>query len=287
MTSNDRLYKLGILTTIILVGFVGCTSLPDCSPMVKYSESKLSIKGIELPLQTDAFKVGEAVWEPQTVQKATVLTQIMDNYRISMCNHMKAARGASNETFERSLLRVQEEEMKLNQLAVLVVANNPKAVERWIETYGSHAEAVSQGKDPGAASQLRSLDSLIADVTDIKEQLKSRRLAPSELSKLIETLSNGPRGKLDMIGFIGGDSESKDFALDLMQAIERGGWTINNLSSLIGPTFRGLEVSTQNPEAVEVKALLSALSSIGLIVRVKVFPKWPTNAVNLTVGSRP
>lgn len=212
VTSNDRLYKLGILTTLTLVGFVGCSTMPDCSPMVRYSESKLSIRGIELPLQTDAFKVGEVMWEPQLVQRATDLTQIMDNHRIASCNYLKVATGASKETFERSLLKIQEEDVRLTEFAILVAANNPKAVERWIETYESHAEAVSQGKDPGAASQLRSLDSLIADVTDIKEQLKRRHLTPSQVSKLIETLSNGPKGKLHTVAFITGDSESQEFA---------------------------------------------------------------------------
>lgn len=72
-----------------------------------------------------------------------------------------------------------------------------------------------------------------------------------------------------------------------MQAIRKAGWTIGDWVSASGPTFRGLEVSTQNPEAEEVKALLSALSSIGLTGHVKVFPKWPANTINLTVGSKP
>ncbi|MGZ8406214.1 MAG: hypothetical protein ACXWWB_11160, partial [Nitrospira sp.] len=94
MNGNNRVYILGILTALALVGFVGCSSLPDCSPMVKYSESKLDIKGFELPVKPGIdVKIGEMVLEPQVVQKATDITQILDNHRISMCNQLKAARG--------------------------------------------------------------------------------------------------------------------------------------------------------------------------------------------------
>lgn len=144
---------------LVLAGFDGCASLPDCTPMVKYSESRLDVKGFQLPMKPGIdVKVGEVIWEPPLVQKATDLTQILDNHRISMCNQLKAAGGASNEVYEQSLLRFQEAEVKLTQLDVLVAANNPKAVERWVESY----EYKENSSD--AVSQLRSLDSLVADV---------------------------------------------------------------------------------------------------------------------------
>lgn len=282
MKSNNCVYILGILAALSLVGFVGCRSLPDCSPVVKYSESKLDIKGFELPVKPGIdVKIGEMVLEPQVVQRATDLTQILDNHRISMCNQLKAARGASKETYERSLLRFQEADVKLTQLAVLVAANNPKAVERWVESY-EH-----QGKDADAVSQLRSLDSLISDVSDIKERIKRWRLSPAQASKLVEVLSRGPKGEIGHLSFLGEDSESAEFAWDLEQAIRKGGWTIKDRAMGNGHGLRGLEVGTENPESQELKALLSAFSSAGISARIRVYPKWPSNRINLDVGSKP
>lgn len=282
MNGNNRVYILGILTALVLVGFVGCSSLPDCSPMVKYSESKLDIKGFELPVKPGIdVKIGEMVLEPQVVQKATDITQILDNHRISMCNQLKAARGVSKETHEKSLLRFQEAEVKLTQLAVLVAGNNPKAVEKWVESY-EH-----EGKDLDAVSQLRSLDSLIADVSDIRERIKPWRLSPSQFSKLVEILSRGPKGEIGYLFFLGGDSDSAEFAWDLEQALRKGGWTINNRGMGNGHGLRGLEVGTDNPESQELKALLSAFSSARIPARIRVHPKWPSNTINLDVGNKP
>ncbi|MBX3334941.1 MAG: hypothetical protein KF876_12515 [Nitrospira sp.] len=250
--------------------------------MVKYSESRLEVKGFELPVKPGIdVKIAEVVWEPQVVQSATDLTQILDNHRISLCNQLKAARGASKEAYERSLVRFQEADVKLTQLAILVAANNPKAVERWVESYEV------KGKDPDAASQLRSLDSLVADVSDIKERIKRWRLSPSQFSVLVETLSRGPKGEIGYLGFISGDSESADFAWGLEQALRKGGWTINDRVAATGLTLRGLLIGTQNPESIELKTLLSAFSSVGIPTDVRVYPKWPPNRINLNVGNKP
>lgn len=226
-------------------------------------------------------KVGEVIWEPQLVQKATDLTQILDNHRISMCNQLKAAGGASKEVHEKSLLRFQEAEVKLTQLAVLVAANNPKAVERWVESYEDKENSSE------AVSQLRSLDSLVADVSDIKERIKRWRLSPSQLSKLVETLSTGPKGEIGDLTFISGDSESAEFAWDLEQALRKGGWTINHRDAAMGLTLRGLQIGTQNSESIELKALLSAFGSAGIHTDIRVFPKWPANRIHLFVGNKP
>lgn len=282
MNSSNRVYILGVLTALGLIGFVGCSSLPDCSPMVKYSESKLVVKGFELPVRPGMdVKIGEMVLEPQVVQRATDLTQILDNHRISMCNNLKAARGVSKETYELSLLRFQEADMKLTQLAILGATNNSKAIERWVESYEP------KGKDSDAVSQLRSLDSLVADVSDIKERIKPWRLSPSQFSKLVEVLARGPKGEIGHLFFLGGDSDSAEFAWDLEQALRKGGWTIKDRGMGNGHGLRGLEVGTENPESVELKALLSAFTNVGIPVRIRVYPKWPRNTINLDVGNKP
>lgn len=282
MNSHNRLCIQGILMGLVLAGLFGCASLPDCTPMVKYSESKLDVKGFQLPMKPGIdVKVGEVIWEPQLVQKATDLTQILDNHRISMCNQLKAASGASKEVHEKFLLRFQEAEVKLTQLAVLVAANNSKAVERWVESYDY------KEKDSDAVSQLKSLDSLIADVSDIKERIKPWRLSSSQFSKLVEVLSGGPKGEISYLFFLSGDSESAEFAWDLEQALRKGGWTINNRGMGNGHGLRGLEVGTGNPESQELKALLSAFSSVGISVGLRVHPKWPPNTINLDVGNKP
>jgi hypothetical protein len=248
----------------------------------RYSESKLEVRGFQLPVKPGIdVKVGEVSWEPQLVQKATDLTQILDNHRISMCNQLKAASGASKEIHEQSLLRFQEAEVKLTQLAVLVAANNAKAVERWVESY-EYKE-----KDSNAVSQLRSLDSLVADVSDLKERIKPWHLSPSQFSKLVEALSRGPKGEIGYLAFIAGDSESLEFAGDLEQALRKGGWTINDRVAASGLTLRGLGIGTQNSESVELKALLAAFNSVGIPMHVRLFPKWPPNTINLDVGNKP
>ena len=160
------------ITVLVAFSAVGCQQvierkgreipIPDCKPIVKYTETQFSVKGatINIPKVGDVVKIGEAVWERQLLQKASDITQILDNHRIKVCHGLLTAIGASDSVFDEYLLNYQREEQRLTQLSVLLAANQPDAVLEWIDAYGSFALNITPEK-----AGLKAFDELLKTTT--------------------------------------------------------------------------------------------------------------------------
>jgi hypothetical protein len=117
--------------------------LPKCKEIVKYSSNMFTVKGVEIPISSVPVKIGEVTWQPQVLQTAKDITQILDLNRMATCQNLPAQASAGPDHFQRAITIMQEDETRLTQLSLLVAANNPDAVKKWIDAYAGRAVAVA------------------------------------------------------------------------------------------------------------------------------------------------
>src|SRR5262249_85150 len=132
--------------------------LPDCSPVVQYTGSSFTVKGVSIPVG-DNIKIGEVTWEPKLIQQAAELTQALDNHRMRTCNGLLTSILASDNVFDQILLDYMKAEERLGQLSILLASNKPDAVAKWIDAYAPEQEK----------STLQSLDALLVKNTQRME----------------------------------------------------------------------------------------------------------------------
>jgi len=132
--------------------------LPKCVPVIAYQARSFTIKGISVPIPQagTTVQIGEVAWDAHTLQVAATVSQIIDLDRVASCEHLVVLAGSVSDAaaYESALLAVFDKESKLSQLAVLIQANNPDAVNRWIEAYASPAPAPVRSEPPGARGAL-------------------------------------------------------------------------------------------------------------------------------------
>ena len=132
--------------------------LPKCVPVIAYQARSFTIKGISVPIpQAGTVQIGEVAWDAHTLQVAATVSQIIDLDRVASCEHLIVLAGSVSDAaaYESALLAVFDKESKLSQLAVLIQANNPDAVNRWIEAYASPVPARSELPQAGHADGAR------------------------------------------------------------------------------------------------------------------------------------
>lgn len=117
--------------------------LPDCKPIVKYSATTFSIKGIEIPLSSVPIKIGEVTWDPKLLQQAHVTTQILDMHRVATCEKLPTYASMGTEEFKKHMDEMSNDDTRLTQLALLVASGNQEGVKKWVEVYSPRAYAVA------------------------------------------------------------------------------------------------------------------------------------------------
>lgn len=125
------------------------------------------------------------------------------------------------------------------------------------------------------------------DLRTLQEQVKERRLTPSQRQALIEALSKGQKGEID-VAYVSGNFESEHFAYDIALALQDSGWKVVHMSSgvSIGRTPVGLLAIVKDLQMPGVQTLLSALLQIDRNIKVKINPNLSV-PISLHVGSKP
>lgn len=121
----------------------------------------------------------------------------------------------------------------------------------------------------------------------VQERVKDRRLTTSQWKSIVETLSKGEKGEIE-VAFVSGDSESERFAYDIALALQVSGWKVTNMVSAVflGGTPVGLRVMVNDPQQTSLSTLMPALQGIDPKVQLKVNPKLD-RPLKLDVGSKP
>jgi len=157
--------------------------VPTCEPIVKYSSSSFSVKGIEIPLTDSPLKIGEVVWEPKILQQASVIVQILDNHRLATCQSLPAYASSGRDQFAKRLAEMQDDETRITQLALLLAANYPEAVNKYIEAYSSRAVLLSAQAtaSPSLTAKIpKNLFTRMSKVLDSKASTNAAALLPTE-----------------------------------------------------------------------------------------------------------
>lgn len=141
-----------IWLALLLVLAAGCSSLqhvrrpdgtlvvvPKCVPVIQYQGRSFTIKGLTIPIPQvgTTVQVGEVVWDVHTLQTAAVVSQLIDLQRMSACAQLPvwASSVVSQSDYEAKLTHLFDQETQLAQLAIIVQANDPASVQRWIDAY--------------------------------------------------------------------------------------------------------------------------------------------------------
>ena len=150
---------------------------------MKYSSSSFSVKGIEIPLTDSPLKIGEVVWEPKILQQASVIVQILDNHRLATCQSLPAYASSGRDQFAKRLAEMQDDETRITQLALLLAANYPEAVNKYIEAYSSRAVLLSAQAtaSPSLTAKIpKNLFTRMSKVLDSKASTNAAALLPTE-----------------------------------------------------------------------------------------------------------
>ena len=147
-TSKFLIISIVLVTVIILAGCCtqgfkrintpeGELAVPNCCPMIKYSGTSISVKGVDLPISEVPIKIGEVTVEPKTLQQASEIVQILELHRISTCQLLPSCATVSKAKFVESLDEMQKDEAILTQFALVVASKDGNAIQEFVKRYGS------------------------------------------------------------------------------------------------------------------------------------------------------
>lgn len=124
-----------------------CVMPQNCKRIIAYSGNSLDIGEATIPVSGTTVVIKGVKWDTKTLQTAGAVSQAIDLQRVSHCQQINSALGTlSYDSYEKERAQMIKEQQKLDQLAFLIILNNPAAVEKWLNAYTT---SVSQ---PGAFS---------------------------------------------------------------------------------------------------------------------------------------
>jgi len=105
---------------------------------VKYSGKSLSIGEATLPIPKSdtSVNIKGVSWDTKKLQEAAPAMQLMDNQHMAFCERLnRDIQTLRYEDYRELRFKMEDLQTKLDQLALLILMNDAKGVERWIDTY--------------------------------------------------------------------------------------------------------------------------------------------------------
>lgn len=143
-----KLATSSVCTVLILSGCSPCyraktstgaeVCLPHCKHIVKYSGKSLSIGEATLPIPKSdtSVNIKGVSWDTKKLQEAAPAMQLMDNQHMAFCERLnRDIQTLRYEDYRELRFKMEDLQTKLDQLALLILMNDAKGVERWIDTY--------------------------------------------------------------------------------------------------------------------------------------------------------
>jgi len=127
----------------------GTFAVPNCSAMIKYSGTSISVKGIDLTIFDVPVKIGEVTIEPKTIQQASEIVQILEHHRMTTCQMLPSYATISKEKFVMAIEAMQKDEAILSQFALVVASKDGSAIQKFVELYGPQVILVAKTEDKG------------------------------------------------------------------------------------------------------------------------------------------
>lgn len=114
-------------------------TLPKCTKLIKYDAGKLDIKtvSVTIPAAGATFNIGGVTWNREKLQDASKAAEMLDNQNYQNCQDLPMLLSVCKTDNEcrTTVMNYRDNEEKINQLAMFIEANNPKAVDRWLDMY--------------------------------------------------------------------------------------------------------------------------------------------------------
>ena len=124
-------------------------TLPTCTKLIKYDAGKLDIKGVSLTIPTAGTTVSIAgvTWNREKLQTATNAAMMLDNQNYQRCHNLPTYLSVCKNDMEcrNTVIDYRDREEIMNQFAMAIEANNPKAVDRWFDMYFTKQAKLTKG----------------------------------------------------------------------------------------------------------------------------------------------
>lgn len=118
-------------------------AVPNCCPMIKYSGTSISVKGVDFAMPNAPVKIGEVTVEPKTIQQASDIVQILEQHRIYTCQMLPSHATVSKDKFVEALEAMRKDEEILTQFALVIASKDGKAIQEFVRRYGPQARYLS------------------------------------------------------------------------------------------------------------------------------------------------
>ncbi len=133
-------------------------TLPKCTKLIKYDAGKLDIKGVSLtipPAAGTTVSIAGVTWNREKLQNATNAAMMLDNQNYQNCKDLPMLLSICKTDNEcrKAVMNYRNNEEKINQLAMFIEANNPKAVDRWLDMYFTKQTIASLTRGPKSTEQ--------------------------------------------------------------------------------------------------------------------------------------
>lgn len=158
-----------VLFSFLALTLIGCVTkykcpqgmevtLPKCTKLIKYDAGKLDVKGVSLtiPAAGTTVSVGGVTWNREKLQTATNAAMMLDDQNYRRCQNLptKLSVCKNDKECRNIVMDYSNREEIMNQFAMAIEANNPKAVERWLDMYFTKEAKIAQlTKGPISAKQ--------------------------------------------------------------------------------------------------------------------------------------
>ncbi|MFA4984889.1 MAG: hypothetical protein WC559_06285 [Candidatus Omnitrophota bacterium] len=147
-------------------GMVAC---PKCCPLVTYSGTSVSVKGVDLGMSKVPVKIGEITVEPKTIQTAGDIVQALDNRRIALCELLPTYATTSKAKLLEALDAMREKEEILTQFVVIVNSKDGTAIGKFVDYYFPQVQKLNAGTGVGVkALSVKSQEKLTEPSDGIK-----------------------------------------------------------------------------------------------------------------------
>lgn len=136
-----------------------------CEKSIQYGARTWGGKGIKIPIKVGKLslplELGELYSDYKSIQKASLIAEILDSRRVANCRLLQAATGMTNETRERIYIQIQKDTERIHQLALILVIQKPEGITNWIQSYGPLGSAIEESGVKAGLQVSPSLDRVI------------------------------------------------------------------------------------------------------------------------------
>ena len=193
---------------------------------------------------------------------------------------------------KNDLVKQQERAAKAEQDAAYAKTTAAQTSERAtiLEKDAAEANATQKRVEIDLARQQEKTATAERALLQLQRRMEPRRISADQRARLVEILSNGPKGKVS-INCVLGDAEGQAFADDIDSVLKASGWDNSGVNQGVysggNPVGFGIVVRSAIDAPPYAVTLQRAFFSIGIPMAGAEKLDVPEGAVEILVGNKP